>query len=177
MNQPWTIYESPIGPLTLIGGPAGLRSLSFPGRSAALDETARDNDLFADALEQLHEYFTGTRQRFDLVLNLGGTPFQRHVWTQLCAIPYGSTRSYGELASAISRTDRVRAVAATVGRTPIPIIVPCHRAIAANGDLTGYLGGLQRKQALLGLEAAVSGTDPLPAIWRSRQLTLTYTGN
>jgi methylated-DNA-[protein]-cysteine S-methyltransferase len=172
MNRSWTIYESPLGPLTLIGGPDGLRGLYFPGRSGPLNESDRDDERFSEVAGQLEEYFTGTRQYFDVELALGGTPFQRQVWAQLAAIPYGSTQSYGELARDIGRTDRVRAVAASVGRTPVPIIVPCHRAVAADGALTGYLGGLQRKRALLDLEAAASRADPLPAVWAHRQLSL-----
>ena len=88
------------------------------------------------------------------------------------AIPFGATISYGALADAIGRPDRVRAVGATVGRTPVPIVVPCHRVIGANGDLTGYGGGLQRKRALLDLEAAVAGGEPPPAVWQGRQLAM-----
>jgi methylated-DNA-[protein]-cysteine S-methyltransferase len=94
------------------------------------------------------------------------------VWGQLRAIPFGSTVSYGELAGAAGRPDRVRAVGAAVGRTPIPIIVPCHRVIGADGSLTGYRGGLQRKRTLLDLEAAVSRREPLPEVWTARQLSL-----
>jgi methylated-DNA-[protein]-cysteine S-methyltransferase len=172
MNQSWTVYECPLGPLTLVGGPDGLRGLWFPGRSGPLDESDRDDERFSEVADQLEEYFAGTRQYFDIGLDLGGTPFQKQVWAQLATIPYGSTRSYGELARAIGRTDRIRAVAASVGRTPVPIIVPCHRAVAANGALTGYLGGLQRKRALLDLEAASSGAHPPPAVWAHRQLSL-----
>ncbi|MGZ4192228.1 MAG: methylated-DNA--[protein]-cysteine S-methyltransferase, partial [Solirubrobacteraceae bacterium] len=109
---------------------------------------------------------------FALALAHAGTPFQQRVWAALRAIPFGSTRSYGELAAAIGRPDRVRAVGAAVGRTPVPIIVPCHRVIGADGSLTGYGGGLQRKQSLLDLEAAVSGGAPPPGVWAGRQLSL-----
>jgi methylated-DNA-[protein]-cysteine S-methyltransferase len=172
MSQPWTIYESPLGPLTLVGGPHGLSALYFPGRSGALDESDRDDRQFGDVARQLEEYFDGTRRHFDLPLELGGTPFQREVWARLSAIPYGYTRSYSDLAHMIGRSDRVRAVAAAVGRTPVPIIVPCHRAVAADGALTGYLGGLHRKRALLDLEATISRSDPVPAAWAHRQLSL-----
>lgn len=160
LSQAWTIYDSPLGPLTLVGGPRGLLRLRFPGRSEPQAEGARDDALFAAVSEQLEEYFAGRRRRFDLQLDLGGTPFQQQVWTRLAAIPYGTTISYGALARAIGRSDRARAVGAAVGRTPVPIIVPCHRAVAANGNLTGYAGGLHRKRALLELEATVSGGDP-----------------
>jgi methylated-DNA-[protein]-cysteine S-methyltransferase len=168
----WTTYESPLGPLTLIGGPDGLSALDFPGRGAALDETLRRPEAFTAVVDQLEQYFVGTRTEFNLPLDLHGTPFQRRVWARLAAIPYGETISYGRLAEAIGRPDRVRAAAAAVGRTPVPIIVPCHRVIAANGDLTGYGGGLHRKQALLALEAATRRREPPPAVWAYRQLSL-----
>lgn len=171
MSSAWTIYESPLGPLTLTGGATGLTALYFPGRSAALDEAGQNQVLFAAAIEQLEQYFAGERVGFDLSLELAGTPFQQRVWRQLLAVPYGRTVSYGELTTAIGRPDRVRAVAAAIGRTPTPIIIPCHRAIAANGDLTGYLGGLQRKQTLLDFEAAVTHRDPPAAVWPARQLS------
>jgi methylated-DNA-[protein]-cysteine S-methyltransferase len=173
MSLSWTVYESPLGPLTLVGDADGLHRLNFPGRGAPLDEAARCAAPFTDAIAQLEEYFSGSRQRFDLALNLSGTPFQRDVWGGLAAIPYGSTRSYGELAERVAAgPDRVRAVGAAVGRTPVPIIVPCHRVIGADGSLTGYGGGLQRKRALLDLESAVSGGAAPPAVWASRQLSL-----
>ncbi|MCP9490201.1 MAG: methylated-DNA--[protein]-cysteine S-methyltransferase [Solirubrobacteraceae bacterium MAG38_C4-C5] len=149
---PWTIYESPLGPLTLHSGPRGLTALHFPGGGVPLDEENRAPLAFAEPARQLEEYFAGYRQRFELALDLGGTPFQRTVWQRLLAIPYGSTVSYTALARALGRPGGVRAVAAAVGRTPVPVIVPCHRVVASDGALTGYLGGLQRKQALLDLE-------------------------
>jgi methylated-DNA-[protein]-cysteine S-methyltransferase len=170
----WTVYESPLGPLTLIGGDDGLRAMYFPGRSGPLDEATRDAGPFAEAISQLTEYFAGERRHFELALTLEGTPFQRRVWAALAEIPYGRTRSYGQLAAEIGRPDRVRALGAAVGRTPVPIIVPCHRVIGADGSLTGYGGGLRRKQALLDLEsgvrggaAALGGTG-----WADRQLSL-----
>jgi methylated-DNA-[protein]-cysteine S-methyltransferase len=172
MTGAWTIYDSPLGPLTLHGGPAGLTRVCFPGRTDPLDESRRDPAALASALTQLDEYFVGERQTFELTFDLAGTPFQRHVWEALQRIPYGSTTSYGELARTIGRLDRVRAVGAAVGRTPIPIIIPCHRVIGADGSLTGYGGGLHRKQALLDHEAAhATGEDPA-AHWRVRQLAL-----
>jgi methylated-DNA-[protein]-cysteine S-methyltransferase len=170
----WTVYESPVGPLTLIGDDDGLRAIYFPGRSGPLDEAARDPRPFAQATTQLGEYFAGERRRFELALTLEGTPFQRGVWAALARIPYGDTRSYGALAAEIGRPDRVRAVGAAVGRTPVPIIVPCHRVIGADGSLTGYGGGLQRKQALLDLESRASGGAGRvgPMVWAGRQLSL-----
>jgi methylated-DNA-[protein]-cysteine S-methyltransferase len=171
-SEHWTIHESPIGPLTIIGGDAGVRRLEFPGRARPLDERRRSPERLADATRQLDEYFTGERTAFDLELDLGGTDFQRSVWAELLRIPFGATVSYSELAETIGRADRVRAVGAGVGRTPAPIIVPCHRVIGADGSLTGYGGGLERKATLLELERRVAaGLDPEPA-WAFRQLAL-----
>src|SRR5664279_3555621 len=133
MHTTWTIYESPVGPLTLVGGPRGLSRLFFPGHAGQLREERRDDAALADAVGQLEEYFAGRRRHFELDLDLRGTPFQLSVWAQLSAIPHGETRAYGELARAIGRPDRARAVGGAVGRTPIPIIVPCHRAVGADG--------------------------------------------
>ena len=162
MYTTWTIYESPVGALTLVGGPRGLIRLCFPGHAGRLDKERHAPGSFADAVAQLEEYFAGRRRGFELDLDLQGTPFQRSVWSQLAAIPYGETRAYGELGRGIGRPDRARAVGAAVGRTPIPIIVPCHRAVGANGALTGYLGGLTVKRGLLDLEAWVSGGRGVP---------------
>jgi methylated-DNA-[protein]-cysteine S-methyltransferase len=166
MTTHWHVYESPLGPLTLLGRPGTLTGLCFPGEAEPVDEAGRDPAVFADAVAQLDEYFAGDRRHFDLTLDLTGTPFQQQVWSALQAIPYGETRSYGEVAKAIARPDRARAVGAAVGRTPVPIIVPCHRAIGADGRLTGYRGGLDRKRALLALEGGLRE----PA---GRQLALT----
>jgi methylated-DNA-[protein]-cysteine S-methyltransferase len=171
-ERTWTIYESPLGPLTLIGDGDGLHALCFPGRSGPLDERDRGRESLAAAVAQLDEYFAGERREFTMALCLQGTPFQQRVWAALRSIPFGATCSYGELAARIGRLDRIRAVGAAVGRTPVPIIVPCHRVIGADGSLTGYGGGLQRKQTLLDLESAVSGGAPPPAVWAGRQLSL-----
>ena len=168
----WTVVETPLGPLTLVGDHDGLHAVYFRGRSGPLDEAARDAGPFADAVTQLEEYFAGERLGFDLPLVLAGTPFQRRVWEVLQTIEYGATRSYGDVAAEIGRLDRIRAVGAAVGRTPVPIIVPCHRVIGADGSLTGYGGGLQRKQALLDLESRVHGGDAPPGVWAGRQLSL-----
>jgi methylated-DNA-[protein]-cysteine S-methyltransferase len=168
----WTMYESPLGPLTLLAGPPGLSALRFPGRGGPLDEARHQPRALGAAVDQLERYFAGERRAFELELDLGGTTFQRTVWNQLLQIPYGTTISYSMLARAVGRPDGVRAVAAAVGRTPVPIVVPCHRVIAANGDLTGYGGGLERKRALLDLEAhAAAGLAPEPA-WAFRQMAL-----
>jgi len=168
----WDIHETPLGALTLRTGPRGLTALSFPDRARGLDETDRDPAALAVAALQLDEYFAGERRAFDLDVELAGTPFQRRVWDALLEIPYGSTVTYSELACAVARLDVVRAVAAAVGRTPVPIVVPCHRVVGAGGALVGYGGGLRRKEALLDLERrGAAGLEPLPA-WAFRQLTL-----
>jgi methylated-DNA-[protein]-cysteine S-methyltransferase len=173
MTRSWTIHHSPLGPLALTGSePGRLQSLHFPGRAGTLQEGRHAPDGFTEVCTQLDEYFAGQLQRFVLPLQLGGTSFQERVWQQLSEIPYGTTRSYTQIAEAIGRPDRVRAVAAAIGRTPVPIIIPCHRAVAANGDLTGYLGGLARKRALLDLEADVARGETSPAVWYQRQLVL-----
>jgi methylated-DNA-[protein]-cysteine S-methyltransferase len=174
-NTIWSTYDSPLGRLTLVSGPRGLRSISFPGGGLPPQdrEAAPDPDALAEVTRQLDEYFAGERRRFDLALDLEqGTPFARSVWAEIARIPFGSTTSYGAIARAIGRLDRVRAVGSAVGRTPVPIIVPCHRVIGTSGDLVGYGGGLARKQALLEHEANVSGSEPLPALWSARQLAL-----
>jgi methylated-DNA-[protein]-cysteine S-methyltransferase len=172
MNISWDVYESPLGPLTIEAGPRGLTALSFPGRGGARDERRRDPPALADAVAQLDAFFAGERQAFDLALDLRGTPFQRRVWAALRDLPFATTATYTELAAAVGRPDVVRAVAAAVGRTPVPIVVPCHRVVGAGGALTGYGGGLQRKAALLDLEARVAaGLAPEPA-WALRQLAL-----
>jgi len=156
----WTIYESPIGPLTLVGGPKGLTDLNFPGRFQVPAEAERGP--LPEVTEQLDAYFAGELREFDLALDPQGTPLQKAVWRALLEIPYGETATYGEQAAridpALFETDvepwqRARVVGAANGRNPILIVVPCHRVIGANGSLTGYGGGLDRKQALLDLES------------------------
>lgn len=175
----WTIYESPIGPLTLVAGPRGLSALNFPGRMPVLPEAAKGE--MPEVVDQLEAYFAGERRVFEIELDMHGTPLQKAVWRELLEIPYGETTSYGELASRIDwsgdRADvepykRARAVGSANGRNPVSIVVPCHRVIGADGSLTGYGGGLQRKQALLDLERrTVGGSAPEPS-WRDRQLAL-----
>jgi methylated-DNA-[protein]-cysteine S-methyltransferase len=166
----WTPYASPLGPLTLHRGPAGITRLRFSRLAEDLAEDTQRPTAFAGAAEQLEQYFAGVRQRFELALDTGGTPFQRAVWLRLLRIPYGTTVTYMTLAELVGRPDRLRAVAAAVGRNPVPIFVPCHRVVGADGGLTGYVGGLQRKAALLDLERrVVAGPRPEP-VWAFRQL-------
>ena len=172
MSAHWNIYESPIGRLTLVERDGRLRGLRFPGKGDRFAEEGRRPERLAVAARQLEQYFAGERQRFELPLELLGSPFQQRVWEELQTIPYGTTVSYGELAQRIGRPGKAREVGAAVGRTPVPIVVPCHRVIGADGALTGYGGGLHRKQALLDLEGRVAaGLPPEPA-WTFRQLAL-----
>jgi methylated-DNA-[protein]-cysteine S-methyltransferase len=148
--MPFTTFDSPLGELTLVAEGGALRRLYFPGTAPALGAADHDPEALQNATEQLEQYFRGERTTFDLALDLAGTPFQRSVWDALRRIPYGTTTTYGTLASALDA--QPRAVGAAVGATPIPIVVPCHRVIGADGSLTGYGGGLPRKRALLDLE-------------------------
>ena len=173
MTHPWTTYSSPLGTLTLHGGARGLAALTFPGRGDLLDEATRDPAGLAHAVGQLSEYFAGDRRAFDLRLDLAGTEFQRAVWGRLLEIPYGTTVSYLDIARSLGRPDRARAVGAAVGRTPVPIIVPCHRVVGSDGALTGYGGGLDRKEALLDLERrGATGAEGPPAWATSRQMAM-----
>ena len=146
--------ESPVGPLTLAGMDRRLMHLWMVDQThePSYSGWQRDDKAFSDAVEQLDAYFAGERQEFDLELDLVGTNFQRRVWEALLTIPYGETRSYGYIAEQIGSPGAFRAVGLANGRNPIGIIVPCHRVIGANGSLTGYGGGLERKQVLLELE-------------------------
>ncbi|HET8818876.1 MAG TPA: methylated-DNA--[protein]-cysteine S-methyltransferase [Xanthomonadaceae bacterium] len=153
-----TTIDSPVGPLLLAAGDDGLRAVEFhasrhPVRREA-DWQAGDHPLLQRARAQLDEYFAGRRRTFDLPLAPRGTDFQRETWQALATIPYGSTISYAELAQRVERPKAVRAVGAANGRNPLPIVLPCHRVIGADGSLTGFGGGLPTKQFLLELEGA-----------------------
>jgi methylated-DNA-[protein]-cysteine S-methyltransferase len=174
-NHPqfWTDIETPLGTLTLTANDGALTGLWFPGRGPARDEASRSPERFAQVAAQLDEYFSGTRREFELELDFSsGTAFQQAVWRELLTIPYGETLSYGQVAGRLGRLERVRAVGAANGANPISIIVPCHRVIGADGRLTGYGGGLHRKEALLDMEAAASHGRPTALRLRPRQLTL-----
>lgn len=151
-----TVLASPLGPLTLRahdGVLSGLYMTSHRHGPASDALGARDDDGLPAAREQLTAYFAGDLTAFDLATTADGTAFQQRVWAALREIPYGGTVSYGELAAAIGRPAAVRAVGLANGRNPISIVVPCHRVIGATGSLTGYGGGVERKRALLELEA------------------------
>ena len=176
MSHRFTIYKSPIGRLTLTGDGGALTELWFPGRGPAHPETDQRPEDFGPAIEQLAAYFAGERRAFDLSLRPCGTPFQRRVWAELQRIPYGTTTTYGALAQRLSdeRGEWVspRAVGAANGANPISIIVPCHRVIGSDGSLTGYGGGLQRKRALLDLEAGNAAGTAFAAGRGHRQISL-----
>ncbi|SFQ02114.1 methylated-DNA-[protein]-cysteine S-methyltransferase [Amycolatopsis arida] len=155
MHRRHTTVNSPVGPLTLVGVDGALTGLHMDRqRHRPPQETFGEPDAapFGPVIEQLAEYFTGTRREFDVPMSLTGTPFQRTVWAALRDIPYGETVSYGELAERIGRPTAARAVGLANGKNPIGIIVPCHRVMGATGHLTGYGGGLERKQLLLDVE-------------------------
>ena len=150
----YAYLETPIGTL-LIAGDDALRIISFPNKSFQPDPswTESKKGVVGEAIRQLKEYFAGKRSDFDLPVAPDGTPFQKKVWGQLQEIPYGATISYGELAKRVGNPQASRAVGAANGQNPIPIVIPCHRVIGANGKLTGFGGGLPTKEALLGLES------------------------
>ena len=156
MNELLTsTIDSPVGPLTMIARHGVLTNVSMRDQRHTLPpprDAVTDDAWFKDVAEQLDAYFAGDLTTFDVAMELDGTPFQRRVWSQLCEIPYGTTLSYGELAQRIDAPRASRAVGLANGRNPIAIIVPCHRVIGADGSLTGYGGGLDRKRALLELE-------------------------
>lgn len=147
---------TPIGKLLLAGDESGLRQIDFQDgpHPAKPDADWQENTKpFRRVIQQLKEYFAGKRQSFDLDLAPAGTPFQLKVWRALRRIPYGETWSYGQLAQRVGNPKAARAVGAANGQNPLPIVVPCHRVIGANGSLTGFGGGLSIKQKLLELES------------------------
>ena len=152
--------DSPIGPLMLAADDAGLRHIEFrdnrhPANRA--DWHGGDSEILQASEAQLAEYFAGTRTSFDLPLAPQGTAFQLQVWHELARIPFGATISYAQLAQRIGKPEAVRAVGAANGRNPLPIVLPCHRVIGADGALVGFGGGLPTKQFLLRLEGALPG--------------------
>ncbi len=151
----YTTQDSPIGELLLLGDGHALRGLYMQDapKPKRIDPAwKRSTTPFADVRAQLREYFAGRRIEFDVPLAMDGTPFERRVWSALRDIPYGETVSYGEVAHRVGQPSAARAVGLANGRNPIAVIVPCHRVIGANGTLTGYGGGLERKRLLLELE-------------------------
>jgi methylated-DNA-[protein]-cysteine S-methyltransferase len=168
--RPWTEWRNTDAPaLRLVAGETGLCVIRFldelPVSSdspfcdeASSDEACRDDShpLLVEAIGQLRAYFAGSLREFRLPLQMEGTDFQRGVWSLICQVPYGQTRSYRDLALALGRPQAVRAVGAANGANPLPIVVPCHRVIGSNGALTGYGGGMALKRRLLDLEKGIS---------------------
>ena len=157
-----TIIDTPIGPLTLVAGPNGLREVRFPnGRLvSAADGPARpDHPVLAQTATELAEYFAGTRQDFDVPLDPHGSPFQLSAWQGLTTIPFAETVSYGEQARRLGHDGKARAIGAANGSNPLPVIVPCHRVIGSDGSLTGFGGGLETKAWLLHHERVVAGLE------------------
>jgi methylated-DNA-[protein]-cysteine S-methyltransferase len=152
--------DTSIGRLLLVASPAGLRAIMFERNGRPPDPPERSNPAGGGALDeaarQLGDYFERRRRHFDLPLDPAGTPFQRRVWEALRKIPYGEIRSYGEIAREVGRPDATRAVGAANGANPLPIVVPCHRVVGADGSLTGFGGGLELKRFLLDLEGAIA---------------------
>ncbi len=154
MTMQCRTVDSPVGPLTLAGRDGRLMHLRMVDQTyePSRDGWRIDESAFANAVGQLEEYFAGGRTEFEIDLSLAGTVFQRRVWEALTTIPYGQTRTYGQIAAQIGSPGASRAVGLANGHNPIGIIVPCHRVIGSNGSLTGYGGGLARKRILLDLE-------------------------
>lgn len=153
----WTVMESPVGELRLVEHNGAITAIEFsPYRDVSgRPRGARDDahPVLADAVRQLRAYFDHDLKEFDLPLSPAGSDFQQRVWEQLRGIGYGETASYGQIAVRLGMTNAAsRAVGTANGRNPIPIVIPCHRVIGADGTLTGYAGGLERKQTLLELE-------------------------
>lgn len=154
---------SPVGPLLLVADDQALRVIEFENPRHPIKPSphwqAGDTVVIRLAEQQLGEYFRGDRRHFDLPLAPVGTDFQRQVWATLAGIPYGQTISYAQLAQRVDKPSAMRAVGAANGRNPLPIVLPCHRVIGADGSLTGFGGGLPTKQYLLQLEGALPARD------------------
>lgn len=148
MHDVW--YDSPVGPLHLRADDQGLCQVAFSTDRTSPRHT--DIPILQQAIDELSDYFAGTRQQFTVPLSLHGTAFRQSVWHYLLTIPYGQTRSYGNVAKALNKPNAARAVGMANHWNPIVIIVPCHRVIGSNGSLTGYGGGLDKKRYLLRLE-------------------------
>jgi methylated-DNA-[protein]-cysteine S-methyltransferase len=177
MHLSRTVTSSPIGPLTVIAHDAAIVAIRWDTETDAqapdahnpvdrllpddvVDVDPSDHAVLAQAVTQLAEYFDGTRTEFDLPLDPVGTDFQRDAWHELERIPYGETITYGEQAARLGDRNKTRAVGAANGKNPIPIVVPCHRVVGANGHLTGFAGGLDTKAWLLDHEFHVRASRP-----------------
>lgn len=154
MNLVYKIIESPVGKLKIVASDKGLVAILWENdnpRRVRLSELVKDVDhaVLVKAEQQLKEYFSGKRKAFSIALDMRGTQFQKNVWEALLRIPFGETRSYGQLAKQLGKPQASRAVGAANGKNPISIIVPCHRVIGSSGKLTGFAGGLPTKAHLL----------------------------
>jgi methylated-DNA-[protein]-cysteine S-methyltransferase len=152
--------DSPVGPLRVVTDAHTLLEVSFHGREGIKvpsPNAGEEPEILKQAVQQLKDYFDGKRRDFELPLGPSGTDFQQRVWKELLTIPYGGTISYAVLAKRLGDPKCIRAAASANGRNPIAIIIPCHRVVGSNGDLTGYGGGLPRKKLLLDLEARQAG--------------------
>jgi methylated-DNA-[protein]-cysteine S-methyltransferase len=167
MTMTHTTIDSPVGELTLVARDGALAGVYFPGHWYLPDPAtfgSRSDAGFAEPERQLGEYFEGARTSFDLPTSLHGDEFQQRVWSLIAEIPYGETTTYGELAGELGDPRLARRVGGAVGRNPLSIVIPCHRVVGKDGNLTGYAGGLDRKAALLELE----GVTSVPAVLASR---------
>ncbi len=155
MANRFTYYDSPLGAVTLQANEQGLLGVWFETHTTKPEDLGTQEDsfpIFQSVKEQLDRYFAGEAVQFDIPIAATGTPFQQSVWHALTTIPYGETWSYAQLADAIGNPKAVRAVGLANGKNPVSVIVPCHRVIGKNGKLTGYAGGIERKQRLLAIE-------------------------
>jgi methylated-DNA-[protein]-cysteine S-methyltransferase len=159
----YTYIDTPLGPLLVQGCGGFVTGLCMPNHKGRPEQGAswqQTDAPFAEVRAQLAEYFAGARHQFDVPLRLGGTPFQQRVWRELLRIPFGGTITYAELAERVGKPAGARAVGQANARNPVSIIVPCHRVIGASGKLTGYAGGMDKKQWLLAWERRAMGADP-----------------
>ena len=150
------VFDSPVGELTIYANEKGLVAIDWPTQSRDVQPESKSSaahSLVEQARSELDAYFAGRLTRFSTPVDPEGTDFQQQVWQALCAIPYGETSTYGQLAIDLGQPNGSRAVGAATGRNPIPIIIPCHRLLGSNGKLTGFAGGLPAKQQLLALES------------------------
>ena len=157
MSTRHTTVDTPIGELTLVNDGGALSGVYFPGHWTRPDPAgfgAWSDRGFEEAERQLAEYLAGERTAFELETSAAGDPFQRRVWEMLAGIPYGRTTTYGEIARELGNPTLARRVGGAVGQNPLSLVVPCHRVVGKDGALTGYAGGLERKQFLLELEGA-----------------------
>lgn len=146
------IMNSPVGPLYLVASHQGLKGLYWEKQKISAEGSLHANEILDDTVNQLKEYFEGKRQNFDLKLDLDGTAFQMATWNELRKIPFGTTKTYMEIATKVGNAKAVRAVGTANGKNPVCIIIPCHRVVGSNGNLTGYSGELDIKEKLITFE-------------------------